>query len=428
MANLLREFVPEQIYENRDSQVFIELLGTIYSDMSDMIGQFPQLADVDNVQDIFLPKLSALIKYNYDYSIDIEAQREIIKRMLHVYRNRGTDDHIIMAATYGNDSNWIGDHLFVPGTKVPKDEAQIIYPVTKIFRHSVSVHSGSDKYTDSVRWRDGVIIIKLAFLNDQIRQAVKKVVPAGIKFYFDLSTDTSFGGEGDSEGAYGEVTFGEWVLDTNYEILYDIPIKDTSYTTAEFSSNMKRGSSNNLLSGREIVSMCVEVIREFQASMIPERYQQNKPIIVPPPIIGGDGDVEEVVGSFKKGIPKRSMSSALRGFGLGFSGGHVAEEDLPEYEESENNPNEVLNPIEYQIEDFEHRLHKRGIPCRSMLSSTRGNRIEISGTRTGEVSAMTEIYEVKPSDMMYSVAEVANQKIGYILRNYNPGFEVNILK
>ena len=84
----LKYFVPEQIYESPDSSIFITLLEKIYDDIKALIGEFPNLADVDNVSEIFLPKLAELVKYTYNHEIDIDIQREIIKRMIETYRRR----------------------------------------------------------------------------------------------------------------------------------------------------------------------------------------------------------------------------------------------------------------------------------------------------------------------------------------------------
>ena len=114
--------------------------------------------------------------------------------MIETYRRRGTDDSIVMAATYGSNEKWIADHLFLPDAEKDAVKAELIYPVEHIFRHNISTFSGTDRYADSTRWRDGTLIIKLTYVDDKIRKAISKVVPAGIKIYFDI--ESPFQGDG----------------------------------------------------------------------------------------------------------------------------------------------------------------------------------------------------------------------------------------
>lgn len=258
--NKFKKFVPEFIYENEEASIFIKLIEEIYIDIKRLIDEFPNLIDVDNVSEIFLPKLSALIGYHYNYNIDLDIQREIIKRILEVYRTRGTDDSIIMAATYGDYHLWVGGHLFLPGADVDREKAQIEYPSNRIFRHSKSKHSGLDKYADATRWRDGVLIIKLSIINQKIRDAIKKVVPAGVKIYFDFFNDSK------GEGEYGELTFGEWTLIFDYLIDYDMRIKDKFETLIHSTKNT---TDKRFRSGRQTLFNHKELNRIMKVNMLP---------------------------------------------------------------------------------------------------------------------------------------------------------------
>ena len=55
--------VPHILIEDEDYEVFTKLIDQINSDVRNLIKVFPELVDVDNAPEIFLPKLSALIKY-----------------------------------------------------------------------------------------------------------------------------------------------------------------------------------------------------------------------------------------------------------------------------------------------------------------------------------------------------------------------------
>lgn len=255
----LKSFVPEHIYNSKDSSVFITILEKIYNDIKGLISRFPELADVDNVSEIFLPKLAELIKYQYNYNIDLDIQREIIKRMIETYRRRGTDDSIIMAATYGNDEKWIADHLFLPGADKDKDMATLTYGTDGIFTHNISKFDGTHKFADSVMWRGGILIINLPFLNNNVRNAIKKVIPAGIKILFNIQNNSK------GDGLYGELTFGEWVLLVYYDITYEMILRPGS----DIAIFDVIGTGERIRSGRRILSESYLIDYQLGVSMLP---------------------------------------------------------------------------------------------------------------------------------------------------------------
>lgn len=217
----LKSVVPQILLEDKDYKVFLEIINQISTDIHGLIKVVPNLVDVDNVSDIFLPKLAALVRYNLRTDLDIDYQREIIKRLIEIYKARGSDDEIIMAATYGDYEYWVGSHIFYPEAEVNRQKAEIINPIDEVFRHSKSKFSGYDKYPGPTIYREGTIAIKLTYADDEIREAIKKVVPAGIKIYFYLVTDTS--------DEYGFVVdFGSWVIE-NEDALY-IELRDANLT------------------------------------------------------------------------------------------------------------------------------------------------------------------------------------------------------
>lgn len=259
----MEPLVPHILIDDEDYQVFLELISIIHDDIKDLIAKFPELVDIDNAPEIFLPKLSALIRYKYRYDIDEDIQREIIKRMISIYRDRGTDDSIIMAATYGDDPMWIGSHVFLPGADINRDKAEITHSVDEVFRHSISKFSGTHRYADGTRWLAGTITIKVSRLNNQIREAIKKVVPAGLRVYFDIVSNSQ--GSGDSQGEYGELIFGEWNLFENYEIDYQVIIHDE----AEVAVFDMRTRGRRFRSGRQLLFYDYGIDYGTGASMLP---------------------------------------------------------------------------------------------------------------------------------------------------------------
>ena len=190
------------------------------------------------------------------------ACREAIKRIFSAYEERGTEESILKAADYSISDDWVAGDIFLTKDKVPPRAAIIEYPGRKLFRHSISKFSGPDKYADSSRWRNGVIIIKVDSLNNKVREAIKTVVPAGVRYYFDLYF--SMGSEGEGSGQYGEVSFHSDIVNDYYAIVYDMVI-DISL------ANMKVFSSRpgGLLSGKQTLFMAWEIEKHLNASFVP---------------------------------------------------------------------------------------------------------------------------------------------------------------
>lgn len=250
MYEFVQGAVPEHIISNTDPQVFLKILSELYEDIAGYIDRFPDIVDVDTTPEIFLPKLSYLVKYTVKYNIDFDIQREVIKRMLYVYSKRGQDEQIIMAATYGDDPNWLGDHMFLPNSSRNRTRATLDYTVDSVFTHNSSKHSSGHKFA-SKKWRGGILVITLTRVNDEIRDAIKKVIPAGIKFYFDIASELA-PDEIELVGDSGVLFFGEWVISTDYTIDYSIPLpKDTTDTSLH--NHSRRSTRSRKISGRQVL-------------------------------------------------------------------------------------------------------------------------------------------------------------------------------
>lgn len=236
------DYVPQILLEDEDYQVFLSIIGQISTDIRSLIQQVPELVDVDNAPDIFLPKLAALVRYQIRQDLSIDYQREVIKRIIEIYRARGTDDEIIMSATYGDYEYWVGSHLFYPDAEVDREKAELLIPIDEVFRHSRSKFSGTDRYPGSTLYREGTIVVKLTYVNDQIRRAINKVVPAGIRIYYYLASDTS-----EDTGFY--VDFGEWEIETSTSIHIELEDADLKLRVARRSHPQGARSSHYVFSG-----------------------------------------------------------------------------------------------------------------------------------------------------------------------------------
>lgn len=241
---LVNKYVPEILSNDSDYKVFLSIIDQVNSDIKHLIDVYPELVDIDNCEVLFIPKLTELLHYKLNFNIDNNIKREIIKRIINVYKNRGTDDSIITAATYGDNPLWVGDHVFLPGNLIKDINAELLYPTTTLFRHDISKFSGNNKYPDGVKWRSGVIIIKVARLNDKIKKAILNVIPAGLKAYIEIDT---------SIGKYVDIVyFSDWeakylwyTLDYSLSLLGD-NIHGMVHDFSAYSSNLS-------LSGRKLL-------------------------------------------------------------------------------------------------------------------------------------------------------------------------------
>lgn len=240
LYDLLADYVRDQ----NDFMVFVGLLQEVFDDIKSVADIFDQLSDVESVVEMFLPKLAYLLNHRYRYDIPDHINRDIIRRLLWLYEQKATDQDVLDSADYGANSKWVGSTLFLPDAVPDERLAEIFYPVHSLFTHNVSGFSRTDRYPDSSRYRGGVIVIKVKKLNARIREAVRRVLPAGLKCYYDF--DGTFGG-GDGEGE--SVDFGAW-YQVNEDTLLDQALIINDKTTRPFDGDYRY---QNYFDGRQLI-------------------------------------------------------------------------------------------------------------------------------------------------------------------------------
>lgn len=359
---VIRGLFPQHLQENIDFNIFIDMTAEELGQVADYIELFSALGAVDSTPERFLKDLSHTIGYDYTESQDADLQREAIKRIFSVYEQRGTEESILKTADYAKSFDWVGGDIFLTKNDVPIRYAKIFYPNRHLFRHSMSDHSGADKYSDAKRWREGVVILRLDIINKRVRDAVREVIPAGVKYFFDIYAEIY------GDGAYGEIQFKEWIVEDGQSIYYNIPIDDTGEMLVY--SGGTRG--RRLRSGRQLMFDFTELDYLSGTSFIADRA-----------------------------LPDLSESFA------------------PLLQS-------IRHLINYIIEGIDDRQHHKGLPIRSELSGKRSGKYEMSGTRTGEVSSIFEIQTLVPNDLLYNVGEVKDKTIHGLLKHYVPSIEVII--
>ena len=267
----LEYFLHDFLADKSDFMVFLRLLQILFNDIKSVADDFENLADVNNVVNIFLPKLSYLMNYTFRYDLPDSINRDLIKRLLYIYKEKGTDKEVLEAADFANNDNWISNTIFVPTEKnpipVPNDRtAFLYYPIDRLFTWGKSAYSISDRYGDSTRWRDGVVVIEAEDVNKRVRNAIKRVLPAGLKVYYESKSELKADGKNGEEVGYGKsLKYKEWILNSRYTLDYFLRIDN--------SVSSDRWSEDNInypliWSGRQILFPYYELDRTIASSML----------------------------------------------------------------------------------------------------------------------------------------------------------------
>ncbi len=204
--SIYMSFVPEYLRSNKNFLVFLQLAIHEFDINIENIKNFTDLVNPDKVPIEFIEALGSYSNYRFEVNADDDFNREIMMRMQSIYKERGTDKSIIMAATHGNNLGWVGGDIFIPGYNISKESATLVLSKDELFRHDISKHSGSHKFADSEIYRPGIIIINLPYINNDIKKAIDKVLPAGIKYKF-LLTSSFIPSDGSDTGEFKELSY-----------------------------------------------------------------------------------------------------------------------------------------------------------------------------------------------------------------------------
>jgi hypothetical protein len=184
-----RNFVPEYLWNNDNFKIWLKLMDSEFSSIFENIRTYPDIVNPDKTPKEFLESLGSYSNYTYNTLGSVEFNRELLTRMFSVWKQRGTEHSIIMAATHGNNKAYVGGDLFVPGYPISNDEASISIPFRNIFIHNQSSFSGEDVFADGDQHMPGVIVLTVPDLSEAIRDRVLSVMPAGVKVYYEVSSN-----------------------------------------------------------------------------------------------------------------------------------------------------------------------------------------------------------------------------------------------
>lgn len=114
--------LPSVLSEDPQIQTFVCLMAVVLGNTQDSIDSFTSLVDIDSCPDAFVPYLSAVVGYPYNYSLTASSQRALIKSYLPLYMLRGSVLSIKMAVRFGGTTAYntsdpaLNDVLISPDT------------------------------------------------------------------------------------------------------------------------------------------------------------------------------------------------------------------------------------------------------------------------------------------------------------------------
>lgn len=417
--------LPDVLRDNEDFQVFIQLAIKSFNIDLANIESFNDLVDPDKVPIRFLEYLGGLVGYKYIPNASDDFNRELITRMQHIYEQRGTAADIIMSATHGSNEGWVGADIFVPNYPIDRDVAKVVFTADEIFTHSRSTHSGGHVFSDSNIYRPGVILLTVPHIDSKIRDAINRTMPAGVKYYFIVEIKLEPSGDGDDVGEFGELS--------NFR-----SFKVVAITDAEKLKEVQEKSGGCLTFYMQTVYDGFEtLIHSVRTPGI--RRRSGRFIVGIENVIESNMAVSALsINTLKKPFLKHSTGSIYDDYIVSDTG------ELLDVK-SKLGISAITRDIE-DVEPFEiiEDMLIKYIPKRSMFSSARSGRSilelresnvrvlpkgsPVSGTLTGSIDNYVGIYEITPSQCLYTVSMVENLKVSDLSSwDYVSSIEVNMV-
>lgn len=201
---VMESYFIEFLEKYPDYVAFIHSACMIFNELFVKAEYFTDLVNADRVPEGFINALAEGLSYEFTENVAVAYQREILKRLLMIYRERGAEaDIIIKGQQYGNEG-YIGGKVFVPGTYEVGYAMSITFPREELFRHSEGTRSTKYRYPNIDYYRDGLVSFNTPIINDKIKEAVASVMPAGVTIVFTYMIEAKYPFEGiignDTEG------------------------------------------------------------------------------------------------------------------------------------------------------------------------------------------------------------------------------------
>lgn len=186
----LNNRLPYFMQSEEGMKIVMELINTQLNDVKPLVDNMPDIMDYDTVRNEFIPLLAYLVSYDYTFTKDRLYQADMIRQMLQTFSHRGNNNDIITVVDSYDNPGWMADDYYYPEFWREYKATYIESNIDKVFRHSISQHSGGHRFQDGVKWWYGVININTVdYLTGTLKQFLDKAVPAGVKYIISPFTD-----------------------------------------------------------------------------------------------------------------------------------------------------------------------------------------------------------------------------------------------
>lgn len=157
------------------------------------IDVFPDLVSLDYAPEKFMTLIGEFFDYPYLETEPEEVQREIYKRLVNIYKQKGSRGLFEKAVKYAHDENYaLGDMTYYHNAIDPAVYT-ISYPRDKMFRYDYS-HWDTHKYADARTVALGIVDIESDKFTPRVETYLDELIPAGIKYGVTLAKNMTGGG------------------------------------------------------------------------------------------------------------------------------------------------------------------------------------------------------------------------------------------
>ena len=100
LYNILLEYTPEVLRENKDYTVFLNLISRSMGDLREKIAHLPSLKDPEIADPIFFPILAKILSYMENYDLPREVRGLFLEKRIDILRRKASPDLIKAAFKY----------------------------------------------------------------------------------------------------------------------------------------------------------------------------------------------------------------------------------------------------------------------------------------------------------------------------------------
>lgn len=187
---IISELFPHVVRQSPEYNALVQAASTGFAVVFNRIENLPLLRDADKIPARMLEQLEAEMVISNTSRLSIFERRELVKRYLQYWRNRGATQDLLREGQYAHNESHLGGGLFNsydnPDFNLDGDDCNLEFPRDVLFRHSRHPRSTKFRYPNGSRYLDGVILFQSEHLDQKTYDAVIRVKPAGMRLLFEI--------------------------------------------------------------------------------------------------------------------------------------------------------------------------------------------------------------------------------------------------